>query len=50
MTVRERVLASRLVEKISNCEEYAKQLGLTCKLLTTYTDGNCQKSVRKKEN
>jgi len=29
MTVRERVLASRLIEKIENNSDYAKQIGLS---------------------
>ena len=32
MTVRERVLLSRLIEKIENNHEYARQLGLSYKM------------------
>lgn len=35
MTVRERVLASRLIQKAESNESYAKQIGLSCKIVAT---------------
>ena len=46
MTVRERLLASRLVQKIDNNREYANQIGLS---YTAVMIGNNKKPVLKKE-
>lgn len=35
MTVRERVLASRIIQKAEGQEDYAKQIGLDCKIVAT---------------
>jgi hypothetical protein len=43
MNVKERVLASRLVEKLKQNQKLAEQIGLTCKL-SQVTVGNSQKS------
>ena len=47
MTARERVLASRLIQKIDNNEQYARQIGLSCAVSSVGT--NNKKSVQKKE-
>ena len=47
MTARERVLASRLIQKIDHNESYAKQIGLSYMIIQTSTTKN--KSVQKKE-
>lgn len=49
MTARERVLASRLTQKIDNNESYARQLGLSYTASTTRAKKNNIKSVQKKE-
>ena len=49
MTVKERVLASRLIQKIQNNENYAKQIGLNYKVTTAGVDKESRKSIRKKE-
>lgn len=48
MTVKERVLASRLIQKIENNENYAKQIGLNYKVTTAGGNKASRKSVRKK--
>ena len=35
MTVRERVLVSRLIEKIANNPEYGRKIGLNCEMVKT---------------
>lgn len=39
MTVRERVLASRLIQKIDNNEQYAREIGLDGKVTQRFADG-----------
>lgn len=45
MTPRERVIASRLVQKIDAHEEYAKRIGLSYKLSMATVNKNAKKSV-----
>lgn len=40
MTVKERVLASRLVQKIESNSAYAKQIGLSCSMTATGKQNN----------
>ena len=47
MTVRERVLLSRLIEKIENNHEYARQIGLSYKM-TKSENKNSPDSADKK--
>lgn len=49
MTVRERVLASRLIQKIDNNEQYARQIGLSCAVASVGINNSNKKSVQKKE-
>lgn len=50
MTVRERVLASRLIQKMDNNEQYARKIGLSCTVPSVGIT-NSNKEVRsKKEN
>ena len=49
MTTRERVLASRLIQKIGNNEQYARQIGLSCAVSSVGINNNNEKSVQKKE-
>ena len=49
MTARERVLASRLIQKIDNNESYARQIGLSCTMLSVGTSKNNTKSVEQEE-
>lgn len=47
MTVRERVLASRLVQKIDNNEQYARQIGLNCAVASVGINGSNKKFVQR---
>ena len=49
MTVRERVLSSRLIQKTDNNEQYARKIGLSCAVLSVGINNSNKKSVRKKE-
>ena len=49
MTAKERVLASRLIQKIDNNERYARQIGLGCTMSAVGISNSNKKSVRKKE-
>ena len=50
MTARERVLASRLIQKIDNNEQYARQIGLSCAVSSVgINNNNNKKSVQKQE-
>lgn len=49
MTARERVLASRLIQKIDNNESYARQIGLSYTVSTAGTKKNNSMPVQKKE-
>ena len=49
MTARERVLASRLIRKIDNNENYARQIGLSYAVLMAGVKKNNSKPVQKKE-
>lgn len=49
MTVRERVLSSRLIQKIDNNEQYARQIGLSCTVQSVGINNNNKKSVQKIE-
>lgn len=49
MTVRERVLASRLIQKIDRQNGYAKQIGLRYEITTAEANRGCSKSIQKKE-
>ena len=49
MTARERVLASRLIQKIDNNESYARQIGLSYTVSTAGTKKNNSMPVPKKE-
>lgn len=49
MTARERVLASRLIQKIDNNERYARQIGLSCVVSSVGTNKNNTKTVEEKE-
>ena len=49
MTARERVLASRLILKIDNNEQYARQIGLSCAVSSVGINNRNKKSVQKKE-
>lgn len=51
MTTRERVLASRLIQKIDSNSNYAKQIGLSYKMPTAgsqKTNGNPNQTEEKK--
>ena len=48
MTVRERVLASRLIQKIDKNEIYARQIGLSYMVSMVEANKNNNKSVQKK--
>ena len=50
MNAIERVLASRLIHKIDNNERYARQIGLSCAVLSVGTNKNNTKTVEQKEN
>ena len=49
MTARERVLASRLIQKIDNNENYARQIGLSYAVSTAGAKKNNSKPIQKKE-
>ncbi|MBC8574536.1 hypothetical protein [Jingyaoa shaoxingensis] len=49
MKARERVLASRLIQKIDNNERYARQIGLSYAVLSVGTNKNNTKIVEQKE-
>ena len=49
MTVRERVVASRLIERFDEHGEYARRIGLSCVLAAAKTDVIADKAVQKKE-
>lgn len=49
MTARERVLASRLIQKIDNNEQYARQIGLSCAVAPVGINNSNKKSIQKKE-
>lgn len=49
MTARERVLASRLIQKIDNNERYARQIGLSCVVSSVGINNSNKKSVQKIE-
>lgn len=49
MTARECVLASRLIQKIDNNENYARQIGLSYAVSTAGAKKNNSKSIQKKE-
>lgn len=49
MTARERVLASRLIQKIDNNELYARQIGLGCAVSLVGANKNNTKTVGQKE-
>lgn len=48
MTVKERVLVSRLIEKIANNPEYARKIGLSCERVKS-ENKNTPDSADKKE-
>ncbi|MBQ6833224.1 MAG: hypothetical protein IJO55_02260, partial [Lachnospiraceae bacterium] len=50
MTVRERVLASRLIQKIDNHEKYAGEIGLSYEFSSTRTKENTNRNVLTVEN
>ena len=47
MTVRERVIASRLIHKIDNNERYARQIGLSCAVSAVEINGTKKKPTQK---
>jgi len=49
MTARERVLASRLIQKVDINESYARKIGLNCTMLTAESNKNDKKSIQKTE-
>lgn len=49
MTVRERVLASRLIQKAESNGSYAKQIGLSCKIVATEKSAFSQESAPTEE-
>ena len=49
MTARERVLASRLIQKIDNNELYARQIGLSCVVSLVGINKNNTKTVGQRE-
>ena len=49
MTARERVLASRLIQKIDNNEQYARQIGLSCAVASVGINNSNKKSIQEKE-
>ena len=49
MTARERVLASRLIQKIDNNESYARQIGLSYTVSTAGAKNYNSKPIQKKE-
>ena len=49
MTARERVLASRLIQKIDNNESYARQICLSYAVPTAGAHKNKSKPIQKKE-
>ena len=49
MTVRERVLASRLIQKIDGQNGYAKQIGLSYEIATAEVNRGSGKTIQKKE-
>lgn len=49
MTARERVLASRLIQKIDNSNSYAIQIGLSYTVTTAGEKKNISKPVQNKE-
>ncbi len=49
MTVRERVLVSRLVQKIDYNSSYSKQIGLSYEVSTAGTQDNHSKPIQKRE-
>lgn len=49
MTAKERVLVSRLVQKIDDHEEYAEQIGLNCALSSVGINNSYKKPVQKKD-
>lgn len=50
MTVRERVIASRLFEKTDRHGEYAKRIGLSCALVAVRVDAIEDREVQKKKD
>lgn len=48
MTARERVLASRLIQKIDNNELYARQIGLSCAVSLVGANKTIQRPLDKK--
>ena len=49
MTVRERVLANRLIQKIDDNERYAKQIGLSYVVVAVGDYKSNSMTIRKKE-
>lgn len=47
MAVRERVMISRLIEKIELQSDYASKIGLSCQLATTRAKAKGSSSVQK---
>lgn len=50
MTVRERVLMSKLIQKIENNESYAKQIGLSYSVDACGEQKNSCEQIQEKEN
>lgn len=50
MTVRERVLASRLIQKIDNNEQYARKIGLSCTVSSVGINNSNKEVCSKKRN
>ena len=50
VTARERVLASRLVQKIDNNEHYARQIGLSCAVSSVGTNNKKSIQIKEKKN
>lgn len=49
MTARERVLASRLIQKIDNNESYSRQIGISYAVSTAGAKNCNSKPIQKKE-